>query len=360
MRLQLAAVLLLMGCGHTRTKASSRLHIYSDQRITVVSPSIASDVEVADGVSVALAYDYDAVSGATQSISPDAVSSATHFDEERHQLSLSAAREGNEGALASVSYSGSVEPDHWAHTISAKGAIERIHRRARISAGYSLSYEGIGTIFDETLPDRATTHQINSQWAHIVSTKTVVTALATARLATCTSGVGCRANPYRYAIVDREAGRLAIRERHPNRRIAGAGALRVSHSLSDSLAVHAGYRLFRDTWRVTGHTWDASLARALRHDTLVVRLETRATVESAASFYAPSYEAPANMIPSHRTADAELSGVRNASVGGRVTWTLGWAQLYGRLSHLWMRYPNFKAVPERDAWMISFGLNAER
>ncbi|MCC6999965.1 MAG: DUF3570 domain-containing protein [Deltaproteobacteria bacterium] len=334
------------------------MHLYSDERITVVSPALRDERELRD-TTVTAEYGLDVVSGATQALTIDAVSAATRFSERRHQGGLTASKELSPETEVEVGYTVSAEPDHVVHSPSLGVTRELLSRMVRASARYQLLAESIGLTGSHAFSEHALGHRLDLGWTQIFTRSLVVTALATATAYDCSARLGCFANPYRYVGVDLGGERVALPERAPARRLTGAAALRLSRAFADSSALHAGYRLSGDSWDVQAHTVDLAVVTEQLASRLLVRAEARATLQRGASFYSSHYQSGGDGVPGYRTADAELSQLRNLRLQLHLEWSAGRARFVGELGRMWNSYPDFPTLPTRHAWLGGLGLDLE-
>ncbi|MCC6553306.1 MAG: DUF3570 domain-containing protein [Polyangiaceae bacterium] len=364
MRVSLATVVAMamtQGCaGSSAThSATSRVHFYDDPRLSVLSPAVRDDMELGD-FRLGAGYAVDVVSGATQALTVDAVSSATRFSERRHQAGASVGYAPSPETELSGGYALSSEPDHTVHAPSAGVTWEMLDRMVRASLRYQLLAESIGRVDDLAFSADALGHRLDLGWTQITTRTLVVTLLGSATAYDCDAAIGCFANPYRYVGVGGlSGGRAALGERHPDTRVTGAGALRAAWGFSGASALHAGYRFSMDTWAITAHTGDAAFVTELIRDRLLARAEARATTQTAASFYRARYLGGEGSVPAYRTADSELSPLWNVKLGLHLEWDLGPLRLVGELGRMWNQYPEFPALPSRHAWTGGLGLDAE-
>jgi hypothetical protein len=347
------------GCGGAVThKATSRVHFYGDERLSVISPSIRDEVQV-HKTRIAADYAVDAVSGATQALTVDAVSSATSFSERRHQVGLSGAQALSPETELAAGYALSAEPDHVVHAPSATYTRGLMGDMARVSARYQLQIESIGRVDDTSFSEHALGHRLDLGWTQIATKSISITGLMTATAYGCDQGLGCFANPYRYiGVAQAGAGSVAVIERHPDSRYTGAAALRAAWAFSDVGALHAGYRFAVDSWEISAHTVDTALATELYHR-LLVRAEARATVQGAASFYSARYSAEPGTVPAFRTADAELSELWNFKSQLHLEWAFRRLRLVGEIGRMWNQYPDFPSLTSRHAWIGGIGVDAD-
>lgn len=365
MRLQLIGLgaILLSVRGFAADGVAARVDVYTDEWITAVSPSTRGATSPADGVTVEAKYALDAVSGATQVLTVDAVSAATGFYEVRHEAHAGVQVAPSATWSFGADYQLSAEPDYVTHVAGASASAELLDRHATATLAYHVGFESAGRTTD-AFRERTTSHALDASWQHVLDRRTTLTALATGQVARCGPVFGCAASPYRYVAVGQGGAPLfAVPERHPDLRARGAGALRIARHLGGGRALHAGYRFAGDSWAVIGHTADAALAQSFGGDAVVLRLDGRFTWQGAASFYRDTY-ATAPDAPRWRTADRELSGLWDAMAGARAEWAATgpgpiWrTRLNMRVARLWYRYPAFSELPERNAWLLGGGLDA--
>lgn len=361
MRLSLAVLALATigtGCA-TRVShsVSSRVHVYDDPRITVVSPTVQEQAQI-DDTKVTAHYGVDAVSGATQALTVDAVSSATRFSEVRHDAGLRGSHAFSPETELSGGYNLSREPDHLVHAPSLGLTQELFERMVRASVRYQLVAESIGRTGDPFFLEHALGHRVDLEWTQIATRSLVVTALGTGTATECSADLGCFANPYRYVGIARGAARIALPERHPDERLTGAGALRLSWAFAGSSALHAGSRFAIDSWSVTAYTADAAVVTGLFGNRLLARAEARTTLQSRASFYSKRYQSSGDVLPAYRTADAELSRLWNLRTQLFLEWAWGPLHVVGEIGRMWSYYPEFPALPTRHAWIAGGGLDA--
>ena len=365
MRLQLitATALTIAPMALAGGRVSTRVDVYTDEFIEVVAPSVSGAWET-EKVSVEGRYAADILSGATQVLSADLVTSATHFEEVRHQVGLSASWQPKPGQTLSGYQEFSIQPDYLTNAAGLSYSQDLFGRMSTLAVGYGISLERMGMSDNPAFEEWTHAHRLDLSWTQIL-TKT--TARLTGYAAFCGEQVGCLANPYRFvAVISDGTTALAVRERNPDRIFRGAGSLRLSQALGRTTAVHAGYRGYLDTWQVHGHTWDLAVNQQLFHEQLMVSVDGRVSTQSAASFFRDDYQYTASnelVTPEYRSLDRELSGLFTGSVGGRLDWTffsvgkLSTIGLNARLSRHWFLYPNFSELPERSAWLGGGGID---
>lgn len=350
-------------------RVATRVDVYSDEWITVVAPAMEASVEPRGGkVRVDGGFTVDVVSGATQVLIADTVSSATQFSDVRKEASLAVTVRPRTEVSVRGGYTASLENDYETHAGAVSLSADLFQRMTTASVGYGLSVENAGLASGEPLEERTIRHSLDLGWTFILGRRTSMTVLGSGGYSTCGEVFGCEPGPYRYVpLMEGDFVVASVRERHPDQLGRGAVAVRLSQGLPGGLAVHGGYRFYGDTWAVTGHTADASLAAGLLGERLILEARGRFTRQGPASFYLERYETtiadPA--APEYRSIDRELSGMTSAQAGGRVEWAFVGAAPFlrlgvsVRLDHTWYWYPRFPALPRRGAWMVSGGVEAE-
>ena len=369
--LLVAAASVAAAAGPGPERVGARVDVYTDGLITVVSPSAAGSAVLPGGVRVEAAYAVDVLSGATRTLTVDAVSSATHFEEERHEAHGAVTVEVAPYTTMGAAYSLSIEPDYATHAVSASFAREVLERMATLTLAYRVNVESFGVAHDPGPRESLLGHALDLSWSQILGPGTVLTGLASAHVAYCGDTLGCHAGAYRWVGVYAGGAEpkdvIALRERHPPQRVRGAAALRLVQSLGGGFALHAGYRFYGDSWHILGHTLDAALAASLFAERLVLRAETRFTWQSAASFYRDRYVADeaTGALPAYRSADREMAGLWDVMAGLRGEWSIDGGELLRqlrinlRLAHIWYRYEAYSELPHREAWLVGAGVSAE-
>jgi hypothetical protein len=359
----LIAALVSSGLVYGEDSASSRVDIYVDDWIEVVSPSVTGAIILGETSRMDMGYAVDIISGATPTLDVDLVSSATTFEEVRHQGDLSVTTAPDPAWSATATYSGSFEDDYRSNVGGLSANIDLFDRMATLGASYSVGFDRFGTTSGEAIEGAALTNSAKFSWTHILGPNTKGTVSLASDYSACEESLGCHSNPYRYVLVDYYAGMFSMREKHPETRLRGATAVRLSRAIGMHTAIHTGYRYYRDNWEIEGHTTNLTLARSLAEERFVVRADGRASWQSPASFYRDLYEGGELQVPDYRSADPELAGQSNLMLKGRAEWTwfgvgpLLKLSIDGRVARLWYRYEELESLPERDAWVIGGGVN---
>ncbi len=365
MRLQLI-LLLLASVAWAEAQPSSaggRVDVYADGDIVAVVPSTRASIQADPNTRVDAGYLVNFVSGATPVMAVDSISAATNFNEVRHGLDVAISRTNSKYVTVTGTYVASLESDYIAHGPGVSVSAEILQRMATVTAGWRMRVDSNSVSTGEPIAETSLTNEIDLRWVQILGKTTRLTGMLNGAVLVCGEQLGCNASPYRYVPSVHGGDVLwTLREKHPTRRIRGAAALRLSQALGNIAALHVGYRYYADTWDVQAHTADLSVAIALFGERLILRPKGRFTWQSAASFWSPGI---GQSVAEFRTADRELSGLWNASVGATAElafFAVGQARRLAptlRVQHTWYRYPDYAALPERNAWLIGGGLDAE-
>jgi hypothetical protein len=367
LRLQLTGLVLLTALtARAQDRAGARVDVYDDGEVRAIVPATRVSVKREEW-SLAGGYAADVVSGATAGLGADVVSTATTFDDVRHSADLSG-RVVKGTRSYGLGWAGSVESDYATQAPSVSAAVELLDRTATLDAKVGGSFERAWKSSGGPFSERTTGVTLDVGWTQILDKRTVLALAGTAGWLDCGPVLGCTASPYRDVPAwDDGDVVLALPERHPDTRGRLALGARLSRSLGP-VAAHAGYRFYDDTWGVTGHTVTLAGAGTAFGERLLLRGEARGSWQTAALFFEPAYatDTKSPSLPEWRTADLELSGLRDLAVTGRVEWS-SWnvgpllrVGVSARLTRAWFRYPEVSERPERDAWIVGGGLDVER
>ena len=351
-----------------QSEADVRVDTYTDDYITVITPSATARVEVAEGVEVRAHYTADIISGATKALGVDAISGATQFEETRHQMELDGSFELSPTRSLSVGLISSQEEDYQTYASFVSGGFEMFDRMSRLDARYQFSLEYLGSAQDPTLEELTMRHAVDLGWTQVLTRTATLSGLATLEVGDCGEDHGCNVSPYIYVpLMDDDAVVLSVLGRHPSLLVRGSFGARYSQYLGAGFALHAKYKGYVDTWQVNGHTADVALAFGAFGERLLLRLEGRGVRQFEASFFRKSYNTDINApeVPEYRTGDRKLSGLWNGTIGGRVNWAFLALGPFSRLAvivrvaHLWYRFPKYDPLPRLSAWLIGGGIHAE-
>ncbi|MBK7074050.1 MAG: DUF3570 domain-containing protein [Myxococcales bacterium] len=325
---------------------------YQEQRqggqggLTVIHPQLDATVDVGEHTNLALGYSADAVTGATAAVyAVDAVSTATAFSDLRHEGSLGL---GFTGRRAKLGLSGSVgvERDYLSLAVAGNAAIDLPGKNTNLAVSYSHARDqacdkanaelqplerraltgadpcakDYGVFGKDTLD---ATMLVTTTWRDL----TIDTAQATVTQNLSPTMVlqaslfgqvleGFQSNPYRRVRV----GPNEPQEHIPDTRARVALSVRLNRWLPRlRAAVHVSGRAYSDSWGVNSGTVELAYSQYVG-SSLLLRLRARAYQQTAATFFKDAfYYETESTAGSYFTGDRELSPVRNAVIGGKLT-----------------------------------------
>ncbi len=350
-------------------RSSVRNDVYMDEQIVVVSPTAHSWLELGDKIEIDAGFGLDVLTGATPVLTTDAITSATYFSETRRGANAAVTYRPRSTWDLHASTAVSLESDHETVSPAAGASTELFHRMSTLGLDYAFVHERVGLASDPSYQQMTLGHMVDLRWAQILRRGTAMMFIATGQLSNCDQALGCHANPYRRVPILTPGGGILMtaRERHPDRRLRGAAAVRLRQYLGHDLALHGGYRFYGDDWNTTGHTGDLALVKTFLGGRLRARVEGRFTWQEPASFYRNNYEitdVTEFEVPSYRSADREVTRMYNGLAGVRFDHQFALPRdvslgINTRVSRIWYRYLNYSVLDSRNAWIIGVGLQLE-
>jgi hypothetical protein len=336
----------------TRALAEDRVDVtttwYQEKRqgnlggLSVVHPQFDVGTDVGEHTSLDLGYSADIVSGATAAVySVDATSSATKFEDTRHQGTAGLTFYGARSALTLGTSIGS-ERDYSSLGFSASGNIDLPGKNTNLALSYNHAFDsvcdydnGMATAFER----RALTGQQECKKEKGIQGKSVRgdsvwrDLSIDAAQATLTQNIspnlvmqaglfgqvlrGFQANPYRRVRVSGVEAQEAL----PDVRGRLALMLRANHYLpSLKAAVHGMLRGYSDTWGVNSGTIGLGYSQYFGTN-LLVRFNGRIYQQAEAVFFKDAffYETE-GAAGEYFTGDRELGAVRNIVTGAKFTY----------------------------------------
>jgi len=309
--------------------------------LTVVHPQL--DIGFAgEMLSMDLGYSMDAVTGATASVySVDAVSSATKFDDLRHEGRLGVGITGKRSTLG-VGTSVGAERDYLSLTVSGGGSIDLPGRNTNVALTYTHNFDQVCdkdnaelgpfdrralTGVDPCAKAKSKLRGLDTMGETVWRDVTIDTTQATVTqnlspTANLQLGLygqvlsGFQSNPYR---------RVRVGPNEPQEHIPDVrGRISLSARINrffPSLhgAAHVSARAYSDTWGVNSGT--AELAWSQYAGTsLLFQARARIYQQTAATFFKDAfYYETESAAGEYFTGDRELAPVRNILLGGKMT-----------------------------------------
>lgn len=360
MRLQLTALAALgvaaaatLGGGAATTpawaddRAEVSTSVFAEKRdgskggLIVVHPQADFGVDLGRFVSLDVTYSADAVSGATSVIyQADAVSSATKFSDTRHEGTVGL---GFHGRRSRLSFNATVgtERDYLSRQFGGTASIDLPGRNTTVALAYSHSFDQVcdrdngmlspqetkaltgadpceksAGLFGKDRPGTTRWRDLSIDTAQATITQNVSPTMNLQLAGYGQVLEGFQSNPYR---------RVRIGQNSPQEHIPSTrDRLSVSARLNRFLprlhsAVHFDARFYDDTWRVVGGDVELGYSQYVGKS-LLIKLHARVYQQSAAKFFRDAFfYQTESTAGEYFTGDRELSPVRNATVGAKLT-----------------------------------------
>ncbi|HEX7842367.1 MAG TPA: DUF3570 domain-containing protein [Kofleriaceae bacterium] len=353
MRLQLtiAAATILAGALATSARADDRAEVstslFAEKRdggkggLTVIHPQADFGIDLGRYVTLDASYAADAVSGATSVIyQADAISSATKFSDTRHEGTVGL---GFHGRRSRVDFSATIgtERDYLSRQFGGSASIDLPGRNTTVALAYSHSFDQVcdkdngmlspqetkaltgadpcdksGGIFGKDRPGVTVWRELSIDTAQTTLTQNLS---PTMNLQVAAYGQvldGFQSNPYRRVRI----GQNSPQEHIPSTRDRWSLSARLNRFLPRlHSAVHFDARFYDDTWGVIAGDFELGYSQYIGKN-LLLKLHARVYQQTAAKFFKDAfYYQTESTAGAYFTGDRELSPVRNATLGGKLT-----------------------------------------
>lgn len=294
-----------------------RGNYYWERSTRVVAPEVAATIASPQGIRVDASYLLDAITSASQATG---VQTDVAFTERRNEVQAGLGYEvdlGGQQIDLSARGRFSKEPDYRSRGVGFSAALSLDHRNTVVHlSGYfvhddvyqlqRVSGEGGRGLVARRPVSRGDLDALSLglAWDQVLS-----------RYATMTLGYdaafidGFQANAYR--VVDIANG-PPVPERHPDQRVRHAAYLWLAHFIPKTRsAVRAGYRVYRDSWEILAHTFDARFHQEIG-PYVELRLRYRYYTQSSSEFF----RVGGNLRDDpYATADPKMSQFRDQTLG---------------------------------------------
>ena len=309
--------------------------------LTVIHPQADFGIDLGRFVTLDAAYSADAVSGATSVIyQADAISSATTFSDVRQEGTLGF---GFHGRRSRVDFSATVgtERDYLSHQVGGSASIDLPGRNTTIALAYSHSFDQVcdkdngmlspqetkaltgadpcdksGAIFGKDRPGTTLWRDLSIDTAQVTLTQNLSPTMNLQLAGFGQVLEGFQSNPYRRVRI----GPNSPQEHIPDTRDRWSLSARLNRYLPKlHSAVHFDARFYDDTWRVVGGDVELGYSQYIGKS-LLLKFHARVYQQSAAKFFKDAfYYQTLSTAGEYFTGDRELSPVRNATLGGKLT-----------------------------------------
>src|SRR5262245_9151891 len=309
--------------------------------LTVVHPQANFGIDLGRFVTLDASYAADAVSGATSVIyQVDAISTATSFSDTRHEGTLGIGFHGRRSRISFTATFGT-ERDYLSHQVGGTASIDLPGRNTTVALAYTHSFDQIcdkdngmaspqetkallgadpcdksGGIFAKDRPGMTLWRDLSIDTAQVTLTQNLS---PTMNLQIAGYGQvleGFQSNPYRRVRV----GPNSPQEHIPSTRDRWSLSARLNRFLpSLRSAVHFDARFYDDTWGVVGGDVELGYSQYLGKS-LLLKIHARVYQQTAATFFKDAFfYQTESTAGAYFTGDRELSPVRNATVGAKLT-----------------------------------------
>lgn len=356
MRLQLAIGLGLgLGLGlataHAEDRSEVSTAVFAEKRdggqggLFVVHPQALLGFDLGRWFSIDAGYQADIVTGATATVyQVDATTGATKFSDVRHEGTLSLGIRGKRSRLT-VSGTFGTERDYLSRQIGASASIDLPGRNTTVALAYTHGADqtcnrdnGDATPLESRAltgddpcdkPDfiRGGDHIVDgarvTRWddlsidtAQVTLTQNVSPTMNLQVAAFGQVLEGFQSNPYRRVRI----GPNAPQEHIPDTRARWSVTARLNRYLPKlNAAAHFDARFYDDTWGVVGGNVGLAYSQYLGKP-LLLRISARVYQQTAAKFFKDAFfYMTESTAGEYFTGDRELSPVRNATLGAKLT-----------------------------------------
>jgi hypothetical protein len=314
----------------------------SEGGLSVVHPQADIEVDAGEHTSLGVGYAADVVSGATAAVfTVDATSSATRFDDTRHEGRLSLGFHGQRSALTLTGGAG-YERDYTSIIASAAGNIDLPGKNTNLALSYTHNFDHVcdrdnqmatalerralsgldpcerkSIILVEDTDGMTVWRDLDIDTVQASLTQNVTPTLVTQASLFGQVLRGFQANPYRRV---RVAG-VEPQESVPEVRGRAALMLQANKFLEGVHGtVHGSARGYSDTWGVNSVALEMAYSQYLG-DALLVRFRGRLYQQSEATFFKDAfYYDTTGPAGQYFTGDRELAPIRNVMTGARLSY----------------------------------------
>ncbi len=327
----------------------------NDDHLSVTSPWVTGDVNLAPEVNIGLGWTADTISSATI----DVVTSATPgFRETRHEVSANVG-----GDLRTVrlggGWIGSFESDTHSNSFFGSGEVDLLKRNLTFGLGYGFALYRVGQQGEpQAIWRDRFVHQIDVSATAVLSKSTVAAATYTLQLMR-----GYLANPYLDvplfpSEVDLQVRSRAqwVESRHPSAKNRHALSAQVRQGIRDRLFLKLSWRGYLDDWGMRSHAVELGASVDLGKK-VVLEVSDRFHWQSSVSFYRSIYTVNRDFITRDRRLGKLMSNIARVALRPRMELggKRGRAEMVFAAEFHWTHYADFMVLegdtlrPARDS-----------
>ena len=329
-------------------RADVLYHSYDGGGISITGPAILIRKSVGDSVSVSAKHYVDTISSA--SIDVEVILGASRYEEERVEESLSLDFL-NEKTLMNFSYTNSEENDFLANTFAFGISQDLFGDLTTISIGYAHGDNIIGKTGTPSFSETSKTDNFSLSVAQVL-TKNLIISTAFDVI----TDAGFLNNPYRkvrYVDPGDSTKYKLENEVYPATRTSTALAVRTRYFMPYRAAVHAEYRVFQDSWGITGNNIEVGYTHPFASD-WIAEAHFRTYAQTKADFYSDLF--PNSGAQNFIARDKELSTFNNNTVGFGISYEfakgeggfIDKASVNFKFDHIQFNYQDFRDATQKS------------
>lgn len=347
--MRFSSLLLLVICSDIfaavlpEERADLLYHSYDGGGAEIDGPSLLLRKNMGSSVSVGLNHYVDNVTSA----SIDVLVSASEYTEKREENSINVDYLRQKSTM-SLGYTKSVESDFEATTMSLGVSQDMFGDLTTVSIGFAIGDNVVGQNGNDAFAEDVTVRSYRVGLSQIV-TRNLVMAFT---LETITDE-GYLNNPYRsvrYRDSGSANGYSFQPEVYPGTRTSNAIAMRGNYYLEQRAALHAGLRVFEDSWGIDAMTYELGYTLPYEQD-WIFEARLRLHEQGSAEFYSDLF--PFQDAQNYLARDKELSSFTSTTLGlgasydfGRAWTTIERGSLNLELDWIRFNYDDFRDLTE--------------
>jgi len=337
-------------------RADVLYHSYEGGGISITGPAVLVRKSIGDSVSLSAKNYIDTISSA--SIDVEMIVGASTYEEERVENSFSIDLL-NEKTIMSLGYTNSVENDFTADTFAFGISQDMFGDLTTISMGYAHGENIVGKTGDASFQETSKSDSFKIGVSQVI-TKNMLMALSVDTI----TDEGFLNNPYRktrYIDPGDSTSFILEDEIYPGTRTSNAYALRTKYFLPYRAALHAEYRIFKDSWGIDGSNIEVGYTHPVGEN-WIFDIHYRTYSQTKADFYNDLF--PFSNSQNFIGRDKELSTYTNNTLGFGASYefiknesgngAIDKASINFKFDHIVFNYTDF-----RDATQTSFDAGTE-
>ena len=294
-------------------RADLLYHSYDGGGVEINGPSVLLRKNLGSSVSLGLNHYVDNVTSA----SIDVVVTASPYTEERKENTI-VIDYLRQKTTMSLGYTHSEESDFDATTLSLGISQDMFGDLTTLSIGFSFGDNIIGQNGNDDFEEEATVRSYRVDLSQIF-TRDLVMAFTFQTI----TDEGYLNNPYRSVRFEDPGSGTGYSfqpEVYPETRTSNAFAIRANYFLEQRAALHAGFRLFKDSWDIDATTYEVGYTLPYQ-ESWIFGARLRLYDQSGADFYSDLF--PFEDSQNYLARDKELSSFSSTTIGVSGSYEFG-------------------------------------